>query len=870
MKVGELIRYGIPPEIIKLWQERESEVLLPLQELAVKKHDLFGAANVLIQAPTSSGKTFVGEMAALHTALRRKKVVYLVPLKALAEEKYLDFAEKYDPYGLRVIISTRDHRDFDRDLETGDFSIAVVVYEKLAQLLVRRPERLEEIELVIADELEILSDPERGGLVELLLTRVLRSRCRLIGLSAVIGDAQRLAAWMDAGLLFYERRPVELRYGVVHDGVFRYRTHNEATEGEERLAASTGESPWEVLCDTLAHLVEQGENALVFVKARHESRQGAQRIAERLAGRPAAAKAIEALRRLEPTRSRDDLIDTLSEGVAFHNADLSPEERRIVERAFRSGEACVLVATSTLATGMNLPVRNVFLSPDKWRYDSRFGMPWKAPILRSEFENMSGRAGRYGAGAAFGRAMLVASTPFDSETLWRRYIEGDREEIEPQMGRTALEDWVLHLVASRTCLTEASLQQFLEATLTGHWVWRQSLTIDEMALRVRAAVNRCVDAGVVAREGESVLEVTPFGQAIASKGLSIATGRELAHWLAESEMRAWAPIDLMLAAALTPDGRMAQVSLTTREYDQADYPSRLRLRTRDEELHADVPLNRFRNCLAQPFFEEVRAIKTALFLDDWIDHAPMQDIEEGYETMSGQVLGAADQVSWLIDAAAALAVAVGAHTGLIERIQRLAQRVQLGLRDEVLSIGWLQRRGVPRNVIAVLAGQGFHQPATTAAAPLERLTRWLSRSHARALKRWAENAQPAAETLNEAPDAAYATGPVLIVDDRRPGSIVLDGREVALQDKQYRLIKVLAARAGECVPYEEIYASLWGDGVVESNQVHFQKRKLLDRIKESCPAREDLIRTIPKRGFALCLEPDRVDVRAVAAATSAA
>ena len=143
MKMTELMRYDVPPEVIALWRERESEVLLPLQEMAVKRHKLFGKGNRLIQAPTSSGKTFIGEMAALQTAMRRKKVVYLVPLKALAEEKYHDFREKYEGYGLKVIVSSRDRREFDRDLETGDFSIAVVVYEKLAQLLVRRPERLE-------------------------------------------------------------------------------------------------------------------------------------------------------------------------------------------------------------------------------------------------------------------------------------------------------------------------------------------------------------------------------------------------------------------------------------------------------------------------------------------------------------------------------------------------------------------------------------------------------------------------------------------------------------------------------------------------------------------------------------------------------
>ena len=220
MRMTELLRYDIPAEIIALWQREESETLLPAQEMAIKRHNLFSSRNLLIQAPTSSGKTFIGEMAAIQTALRRKKVIYLVPLKALAEEKFEDFRAKYREYGIDVIISTRDHREYDGRLEDGAFSIAVVVFEKLSQLLVRRPERIKEIELIIADELEILSDPERGAQIEVLLTRILQSERRMIGLSAVIGHADKLAQWMNADLLLHERRPVELRYGVLHDGKF--------------------------------------------------------------------------------------------------------------------------------------------------------------------------------------------------------------------------------------------------------------------------------------------------------------------------------------------------------------------------------------------------------------------------------------------------------------------------------------------------------------------------------------------------------------------------------------------------------------------------------------------------------------------------
>ena len=862
MKMTQLIRYDVPPEIIALWRERESETLLPLQEMAVKRHDLFGGGNLVIQAPTSSGKTFIGEMAAIRTAMRRKKVVYLVPLKALAEEKYLDFQEKYTAYGLKVIISTRDHREFDQDFEGGHFSIAVVVYEKLAHLLVRRPERLEEIDLIIADELELLSDPERGAMTELLLTRVLQAGRRVIGLSAVLGEAERLADWMNATLVYYERRPVELRCGVLYEGVFRYRTHNECGEGEEALVEVHGDSPWESLTQNVCALAERGEACLIFVKAKHESRRGAELLARRVA-LPAATEALEALQRLEATRARDSLLETLAAGVAFHNADLAPEERRIVERAFRCGEVKVMVSTSTLAVGMNLPAQNVFLSADKWRYDKRLDMPWKTPILRTEYENMSGRAGRYGTGQEFGRSILVATTPFDQETFWRRYVEGECETIEPRLAKEPLENHVLHLVASRSCRTTEELLQFLEATLTGRWIWAETYTLDEIAFRIRAAVNRCVDAGMATAHPDGRLEATPFGLAVALKGVSIATARELEYWISKSETRAWIPLDLIFAAASTPDGRMLQVLLTAREYERADYPGQLKRCTREEELSADVPMNRIRNCTLQPFFEEVRAIKVALFLNEWIDHAPLRDIEERYNTMAGQILSAAEQVSWLVDAAAAIATALGAHTQFVEDIRRLSARVHWGLREEGLPLARVGAPGLGRKAIAALVSEQCYTPQAIDEAAPQVLAQWVSDAAARALKAWAAThtaglAEEDAASARPEPKKAPRPRPVLIVDDKTPGEISLDGVRISLQEKQYRLIRVLALNPGVCVPYDTIYAVVWGEVVVENNQMHFQKRNLLKRIGALLPDRVGLVRTIPKRGFVLDLDPQEV------------
>lgn len=868
MKMNELIRYDIPPDILRLWREGESDILLPLQELAVKRHGLFGDDNLLIQAPTSSGKTFIGEMAAIHTALRRKKVIYLVPLKALAEEKYQDFKEKYSPYGLDVIISTRDRREFDRRLENGNFSIAVIVYEKLSQLLVRRPERLQEVALVIADELEILSDPDRGALVEILLTRILQSDTRLVGLSAVIGHAHELAEWMEAHLISYERRPVELRYGVLHEGEFRYRTYNERGEGQEPMLGAHSDSAWEILTENVCEFASKGEPCLIFAKARQESRRGAELLSRRLE-LPAARETIAALEKLESTFCREALLNTLNVGVAFHSADLSPDERRVVEQGFRAGEIKVIVSTSTLALGMNLPARNVFISADKWRYDNRLGMPWKSPILRAEHDNMGGRAGRFGAGHEFGRAILIATTPFEYETLWRRYIESECEPIEPRLAKGPLEDYVLGLIASRYCRSDEELHQFLESTLSGRWIWRETLTAEETAFRVRTATNRAMDAGVLTKHPDGRIEATPLGLAAAAKGISIASTLEIEHWIAESETRLWGDLDLILAAGMTPDGRMLQVSLTSQEYEHADYVGMLKRITEREDISADVPLNRLRNCLQMPFFEEVRAVKAALFLSEWVDHASLRDLEERYHTTAGQILAAADQVSWLVDATAALAMALGAPQSFIERIRTLSERIQRGLRAEALPLARLGLPALNRNMLAMLVGRGLFAPETLAETPIETLTNWMPVVEARRLKEWAvRSIEKTAEEASRV-EIPPARVPVLVVDDRKPGEITLDGVKIRLQEKQYRLIHVLASWPGECVPYDTIYERIWGDVIVEPNQMHFQKRKALDCIAEAVPNRTDLITTIPKRGFVLNLAPDEVLLHAAPVSTAA-
>ncbi|MBM3304301.1 MAG: DEAD/DEAH box helicase, partial [Candidatus Aenigmarchaeota archaeon] len=106
--------------------------LNPVQQAALGK-GLLSDRNMVIAAPTASGKTLVAEMAALHTLLRGRKVLYIVPLKALASEKYHEFKERYEPLGYRVAISVGDLDATDAWLSSYD--IIITSTEKLDSLM---------------------------------------------------------------------------------------------------------------------------------------------------------------------------------------------------------------------------------------------------------------------------------------------------------------------------------------------------------------------------------------------------------------------------------------------------------------------------------------------------------------------------------------------------------------------------------------------------------------------------------------------------------------------------------------------------------------------------------------------------------------
>ncbi|NIN00066.1 MAG: hypothetical protein GTO24_18935, partial [candidate division Zixibacteria bacterium] len=235
-----------------------------------------------------------------------------------------DFLEKYGGLGVKVAISTRDRQEDDRDIEKGNFDLSIMIYEKFNQLLIKNLDVLSLINLIVVDELQMVGDPSRGPLLELALTKIKSSGYspQILGLSAVLKDADQLSSWLECRLLFDKSRPVELLQGVLLDGEFHFRKYNSGEEGMHELVQMDSDESHQILFANMQKLLEQGEQILVFLKSKRNCEECAFLFSEKVS-LPASSGAIEALSELENTTLKQALMLVLQKGVAFHNADLT-------------------------------------------------------------------------------------------------------------------------------------------------------------------------------------------------------------------------------------------------------------------------------------------------------------------------------------------------------------------------------------------------------------------------------------------------------------------------------------------------------------------------------------------------------------------
>jgi len=723
-RIWDLRRYGLPDALLDIWTRQQGEFLLPVQETAVQRHGLFEGRSLVISSPTSSGKTFVGEMAAMRATFAGKRVLYLTPLRALAEEKYQTFCTRYGAYGIKIAIATRDRREFDQAIGHGDFQVAVFVYEKLAQLLVRHPQLLRTIALVVVDEIQMLGDPDRGPGLELSLTKLLSSapRPQILGLSAVLREAHDVTAWLGAELLLQEERPVELYQGVLWRDTFRYRSYNKGDEGEERLAKVNSVDPRKLLLANCKFLVEKDEQILIFLKSKRETIQCALALAKTLGLTP-AQKALAALEPLEETALKAQLRLAFTGGVAFHHTDLTQDERRVVETYYRNGELRVIACTTTLAFGVNLPASTVFLEAMKWSTDPRTGAFLEVPLSWAEYENISGRAGRLGYHEQFGRAIIIATSQFQADWLWQHYLVGEHIQFTPTPGQKGVADRLLNLIAAKVCLSADELQSFFALSYTG---FQQREDAAGLSLEIEQAVAALIRTQLITMGEDGRLAASTLGEATARKGIRAATAVKLARFFTAAGDRAVADLELLYVLALTKDGSRLPLPLSTTEHRGRVYTRQLRARLEKNGCEVGEDLRYVLRAKMVPTVQRERAAKLALLLTEWIEGEELTALEQRYQCYAGTIKAQTEELAWLSESAAEIAQVIG--WTLPSRLSELAECLRFGVSPAGLALARARLPGITRDIITALVGAGVTSPATFVELPREEIRRYLSPS----------------------------------------------------------------------------------------------------------------------------------------------
>ena len=677
----------LPPGVKELLEENGLTELWPPQEDAIKLGVLEGQSLVLA-SPTASGKTLIAELCALkHVLEQGGKVLYLAPLRALASEKYEDFQKYFKRFGdrMKIAISTGDYDSSDASL--GRYDVIFSTNEKADSLLRHRSPWMGEISLVVADEIHLLNDVDRGPTLEVTLTRLrhVNPKIQLLALSATIRNAEEIAEWLKADSMTTNWRPVKLRECVYLNGGMH------CSDGSAYRIPIAHKSP--IVSIVLNNLKNKGQ-ALVFTETRKLSYEMAKKIAtvtgdeltgnEKRALKMLGAKALAAGER---TRLNERLSEVIGDGVAFHHAGLSPAHRRIVEDNFRNGRIKVLCATPTLAAGVNLPARIVVINSFE-RYESGYG---RSPISVLEYKQMAGRAGRpkYD---KIGESILVARTEDEQDFLMEKYVIAEPEKIWSKLAvESALRSHVLATIASGFASTDRALFDFFEKSFYAHQYG--STIIKSLIGRVMKFLS---DEAMIEYDIAN-LRATKFGRRVSELYIDPVSAVIIRNCLQENR-EVVSNIGLLHMICHTPD-MVPKPYLRKREVDEIEiaiskYQPQLLLKTPDPWTERDE------------YEKFVVEMKTALVLNDWIAEVHEDDLITRYGVEPGDLFRMVSNTDWLLYASHELG-------RLFERrlflpyISRLRQRVKYGVTEELVFLTKLE--GVGRVRARSLFNSGFRK-----------------------------------------------------------------------------------------------------------------------------------------------------------------
>ena len=503
----------------------------------------------------------------------------------------------------------------------------------------------------------------------------------------------------------------------------------------------------DLLNDTFVEMqkYDQKWQVLIFRSSRRLSQRTAERIANFMREKrlyelfPDRNMVAEVLQKeiSEPTALTKELIELSKFAVAFHHAGLSRKERQIIENAFREGKIGVLVATPTLAAGVNLPARRVII--EHKYYEPEFG--GQVELSTAEYKQRGGRAGRPGYDRV-GEVILIAKTQKDLIRFIEKYILATPESIRPLSGHVPpiVYSQILALISTRKKMKKSQLFDFFAKTFFAYYskAHQDTYGIRVLEENIEDGLRFLQEANLIKRKRVKrriVYIATELGERLSRLYLKPTSAKPildmLYHWKKASIGHEWnikRRIEAIYAAVCSPETWSTIRKLLGKFDELIDY-----ITNHDTvviELSDKIPTHLLdlelsdRRYLATDEEELLAILGGVCILEDWIKGVPIGRILEGFLPNFGPGdLSELVRVSdWLIYCMSELAIVLDIPFGIVDRLKTLSRMIRYGVPENLLELVE-NVEGIGRTRALALKRAGFDSLEKIAKASLSALTR---------------------------------------------------------------------------------------------------------------------------------------------------
>ncbi|MGB0855498.1 MAG: DEAD/DEAH box helicase [Nitrosopumilus sp.] len=687
MKIEKL---DLPDSAIDFLKSQGFQKLYPPQADSVQ-YGLLNGKNILVSAPTASGKTLIAILAILSflSKSNKGKVVYLSPLRALAAEKFSEFKKLEKiliEQKIKVTISTGDFENLEKNLEKSN--VLILTNEKMDSIIRHGAEWVDEIGLVISDEVHLIGDESRGPTLEMILTqlKLLDTKPQLVGLSATITNSDEIAEWLSCKLVKNDWRPVPLSEGVCDAG--EVTMNNGKTFEVERSLRG-------IPIDLGIQSVQEGGQSLVFAETRARSRSLAVKAADGIS----QILKKDDLQELEKTSKKilsenehTELVKTLSilvkKGVAFHHAGLNQNCRQIIEAEFRKGTIKLLSSTPTLAAGVNLPARRVVISNIN-RYNAKMGV--NRPISILEYKQLCGRAGRpqYD---DYGESIIVGNG--NTEDLTDYYINGEPEPITSKItDDKSLRTHILSVIVTNPGIKKEDILEFFLQTLGGLQSRKATIKFAiDISLRFLSSEY------LIIKKGER-FAATEFGKKTSMLYIDPLTATYFRNALEN----------------VSQDGKHTFGFLHLVSNCEEFFP-KFSLRNKDHES-ASILIENNASELLEPI-SEYDCSRSLLALHAWITESSELSMSDILAIESGDMHRMVETANWLTYCLREISKHAE-RADLLEELDNLRKRIVYGIKEELLDL--VRVKGIGRVRARILFKNGIKDLDILAKIPITKL-----------------------------------------------------------------------------------------------------------------------------------------------------